>query len=408
MRLFRCDTQGTSLLGDKKNFSNLSYSKMKRFDIDSIKDNNECDVLFIVGTRPEIIKIFPIARELHRRNIKFKIIFTGQHFHSSMVDIVNKLDNFGFYRKMVHIHGHYRNPIVKISELYNVIKSINPKIIMVQGDTDSTLAGAITCKKLELKNSILCHIEAGLRSFDMRMPEEINRIIVDHISDVLFCPTELNAKILCYERCKGDVYITGNTIIDTLKLCLKHLNDNNVNYNNYFVATIHRRENIKDRKLLEYIFRFLDTVAEHTSTKCILIRHPHTFDMINRFGIDIHKYTNIIVKDPSGYLEFVKLMKNSKFIITDSGGIQEEANFLEIPCITVRESTERIETVASGSNLIIRPSNIMININKCVNKATEFVEKDIKFDRYIYGKGDSSKLIVDILENYYLGDFIDI
>jgi UDP-N-acetylglucosamine 2-epimerase len=213
----------------------------------------------------------------------------------------------------------------------------------VYGDTNSTLAGALAGRDTKTK---IIHLEAGLRSFDLRMPEERNRMMVDKISDYLFCPSTLSREFLRLEGIKNNVFVTGNLIVDVSKKISKvKLRNNRESYKNYILLTLHRAENVDDKDSLKIIMEKLKDVSKY---KIIFPVHPRTKKNIKINNIKIPKNVKII--DPLSYIEFLSLLKQAKLILTDSGGIQEEAIILKKPCITLRYTTERWETILVGGN----------------------------------------------------------
>lgn len=311
----------------------------------------------ILGTRPEIIKMSPIIAELQKRSADFFILHTGQHYSYEMDK--SFFDDLELPESKYNINAgglEYRKQIGfmarKISE---ILRSEKPDVVLAQGDTNSVLAGAMAAAKAGTK---IGHVEAGLRSHDLRMAEETNRILTDHISDYLFAPTRISVDYLIEEGIDKDkIFLTGNTIVDAvnrnLKLAGKKseiLNNLNLRPGGYILATAHRAENVDDRKSLDEILRGLKMIAENFNTPVIFPMHPRTKNKIAEFSLAVSD--KIAVMGPLGYLDFLRLEAGAKLIITDSGGLQEEACILRIPCVTARENTERPETVAAGANML--------------------------------------------------------
>jgi len=309
-------------------------------------------ILTILGARPQFIKAGSVSREIAKhKEIQEIIVHTGQHYDANMSDIffeemqIPKPDYFlGIGGKS---HGAMTGQMIE--KIEEVALKVKPDWIMVYGDTNSTLAGAIVASKLHIK---LAHVEAGLRSFNMKMPEEVNRILTDRVSDILFCPTDTAVQNLKNEgfdnlTCKivksGDVMQDGAIFYKNLaqKPAL-HVED-------YFIlCTIHRAENTDDETRLKSIFEALNEIAKEK--QIILPLHPRTKKIIETLEINIKNLTLI---NPVGYLEMVWLINNCSLVMTDSGGVQKEAYFFEKPCITLRDETEWVELVECGVNTLV-------------------------------------------------------
>ena len=288
-------------------------------------------------------------------------------------------------------HGYQTGEMIKRIE--EVLIKEKPDLVLVYGDTNSTLAGALAAVKLHIK---IAHIEAGLRSFDKRIPEEVNRILTDHISDLLFCPTETAVKNLYNEGIKNGVYLTGDVMFDVLltniqiaernskilkELCLKS--------RGYYLATVHRAENTDNRKNLENIINAFIESGE----LIVFPVHPRTVKFLKVYKLfdKIKKADNILLIKPVGYLDMLMLEKNAKKILTDSGGVQKEAYLLKIPCITLRDRTEWIETVEDGWNILVGACK-----EKIIKAIKEF-EPNGETYSYRFGDGRAGKKIVEIL-----------
>ena len=261
---------------------------------------------------------------------------------------------------------------------------------MVYGDTNSTLAGAIAATKLHIK---VAHVEAGLRSFNKKMPEEINRVLTDHVSDLLFCPTETAVKNLEKEGITKGVYLVGDVMYDAamdyMTLAEKKsfiLEKLSLYSNSYVLATIHRAENTENKKYLYNILKGLDAISRNISPVIFPV-HPRTMNKMKEYGIEA-KHVRLI--KPVSYLDMLVLEKNAKIIITDSGGVQKEAFFFKVPCITLRNETEWIETVKAGWNRLIKPEpDVIFKTALNINVGLE--------NPQAYGDGHASKKIVDLL-----------
>lgn len=249
----------------------------------------------------------------------------------------------------------------------------SPDFVLVIGDTSSVLAGAFAANELNIS---LVHLEAGLRSHELQMIEETNRITTDHISDVLFPPTEVSRDYLLEEKISADkIFISGNTIVDAviqnLDISEKRsdvLKEMNLEKDKYFLVTLHRPENVDDKNRLSILMQCLKEISENCNYELVLPLHPRTEKMLKKFDLKIPE--RVKVTSPLGYLEFLQLEKNARLILTDSGGIQEEASILKVPCITLRDTTERPETVTLGCNVLapVENNNILQHIEDMLKK----------------------------------------
>jgi UDP-N-acetylglucosamine 2-epimerase (non-hydrolysing) len=352
----------------------------------------------ILGTRPEIIKLAPIIRECEKGELDYFIIHTGQHYSYEMDKVFfeelelpspkyNLNAGLDSFRKQVG---------VMVGGISGVLKNEKPDYVLVLGDVNSVLAGALSSNKLNIK---LCHIEAGLRSHDIKMLEETNRIIVDHISDYLFTPTETAKKNLLEEGIsKTKIILTGNTIVDSVYQNLelankkfKYLTNLKLNKNSYFVLTTHRPENADIKDKLEELLKGIGLVYEEFKLPIIYPIHPRTKKMLEKYDLKLPK--GITRLEPIGYLEFLQLISKAKLILTDSGGLQEEACILKIPCVTLRENTERQETLEERCNILAgtNPNNILECSKKMINKERAW--------KNLYGDGKSAERIINFLKN---------
>ncbi len=310
----------------------------------------------ILGTRPEIIKMSPIIRACEKQGLDYFIIHTGQHYSYDMDRIFFEELKLPLPRYHLDVgsgsHGGQTGKM--LAGIEDILINEKPDIVYVQGDTNTVLAGALAASKLHVK---IGHVEAGLRSFDRTMPEEINRVIADHISDLLFAPTENGKALLLKEGIpESKIFVTGNTIVDAVNENLKIARDSDileklgVTPGRYMLSTIHRQENTDDKYRLSEIFKGIGMVSEESGMPVILPVHPRTRKMLATFNIDIPEGVRLI--DPLGFMEFLKAESNARLVLTDSGGVQEECCILGVPCVTIRENTERPETVEVGANII--------------------------------------------------------
>lgn len=361
----------------------------------------EDKICVVVGTRPGIIKFSPIIRELQKREKIFFILHTGQHYSYEMDSIFfSELELPEPTYKLLDVknkkfHGTQTAEMLVGSE--KVFLKERPKLVLVGGDANTNLAGALAARKLHI---YVGHIEAGLRSNDWRMPEEHNRVMIDHISDILFAPTIKAKKNLIIDNVKGKIFITGNTIVDAVKQNLtiarkksKIMNILNIKKEKYMLLTLHREENVDFKENLKSILKGIKLVAESLKYEIIFPVHPRTLKTIKYFKLNslIIQTKNLRVINPLGYLDFLMLLKNSKLVLTDSGGIQEESCIMKVPCVTLRESTERPETLEVGSNYVAgtKPNTILKAVESMLN-----VEKTW---RNPFGE-NPAKQIVNIIE----------
>jgi UDP-GlcNAc3NAcA epimerase len=350
-------------------------------------------IVTILGARPQFIKAGSVSREIAKYdNVQEVIVHTGQHYDANMSDVffdemkIAKPDYFlGVGGKS---HGAMTGQMIE--KIEEILIEEKPDWLLVYGDTNSTLAGAIAASKLHIK---IAHVEAGLRSFNMRMPEEVNRILTDKVSSILFCPTQAAIDNLNNEGVslsEIEVCLSGDVMQDGA-LFYKELAEKPTELlmDNYALCTIHRAENTDDVERLTSIVEAFNEVACNQSL--VLPLHPRT--KIKLENLKIKLSGNIQVIDPVGYLNMVWLIMNSKFIMTDSGGLQKEAFFFEKHCITLRDETEWVELVEAGVNKLVGANKEMIlaECDSCLNKSKGL------FDQSIYGGGQASKIIVESL-----------
>ncbi len=310
----------------------------------------------ILGTRPEIIKFSPIIRECEKQKINYFIIHTNQHYSSNMDKVFfEELElPLPTYNLDVRENLHGKMTARMLEKIEEILIDEKPTYVLVQGDTNSALAGALAGAKLNLN---VGHVEAGLRSYDRTMPEEINRVLIDHVSTALFAPTEKQKKILLNEGINQKiVFVTGNTIVDAVyqnrKIANKHLEYDHYKNKRYALLTLHRPANVDEEIIFKRIMKAVTLISlEHDLTIYFPI-HPRTKKNLSKFNIEIDE-KRIKLLEPVGYLEMLVLEQHAKVILTDSGGLQEEACILGIPCITLRDNTERPETVDVGANVLV-------------------------------------------------------
>ena len=355
-------------------------------------------IITIVGARPQFIKAASITRELLNNGIEEIIIHTGQHFDHKMSNLFFDEMNISKPKYNLDInslsHGSMTGRMIE--KIEDILKIEKPDNIIVYGDTNSTLAGALAAKKLNIHIS---HVESGLRSYNMLMPEEINRILTDRISDFLFCPTEASVDNLIKEGflnfdCK--IFNVGDIMYDSA-LYFEKLSDEKSNIikkvclgaNNFVLATIHRQENTDCQINFSKIIESLNYLSNQI--KVIIPVHPRVSSLFKKYKLS----ENIKLIEPVGYLDMIQLIKKSKLIITDSGGLQKEAYFFNKFCITIRKETEWVELVSNGYNFVVGSSK-----EKLLNTFQKLSNKNfIKLDN-LYGDGNASEKIVKEITDF--------
>ena len=352
-------------------------------------------IAVVVGTRPEIIKMAPVVRACIRRGIPHLLLHTGQHYSFEMDGVFfQELDLPRPHRNLEVGSGSQAYQIAAIlSGMEPILDEERPDVVLVEGDTNSVLAAALAANKLGIR---VGHIEAGLRSYDRRMPEEINRILTDHVSDFLFAPTEqaratLRGEGIAEER----IHVTGNTVVDELLLQQARaarsglLERFGVEPQRFALATVHRMENVEFPERLRDIFRGLAGAAHALGIPVLAALHPRTQTRLKEFGIEVDGA--ICVLPPLGYLDFLGLHSRATLTLTDSGGLQEEACCLHVPCVTLRDNTERPESVEAGANVLAGadPARIVECARQMSRRPRDW--------RNPFGDGRSGLRIVDLL-----------
>ncbi|MBT5400742.1 UDP-N-acetylglucosamine 2-epimerase (non-hydrolyzing) [bacterium] len=358
-------------------------------------------ILTVIGARPQFIKAAAISRSLNSNEyskIDEVIVHTGQHYDDSMSQSFFKELNIPTpkYNLEVGSDSHGRQTGAIISGLESVFELENPDWILVYGDTNSTLGAALVAAK---KPCRLAHVEAGLRSYRWGMPEEVNRIVTDRLSDLLFCPTKLAKENLIMEGRNKNVLVSGDVMLDNFLYYKKVINNHTVicEYDikpkKYLLATIHREENTDDRNKLSNILSALQNISK--KIKVILPIHPRTKKMIRKFSLSTD---GIEVIGPASYLTIMALISNARAVVTDSGGLQKESYFAKIPCLTIRDETEWIETLENGWNKLVSTDNYMDIVDN-INEVLKFDYSDVKYRRH-YGSGNAAKSIIDSIVNF--------
>lgn len=354
-------------------------------------------ILSIIGARPQFIKCAPLSRAI-RKEHKEILVHTGQHYDPEMSDIFFKELNIPEpdYNLEIGSGSHGEQTGKMLIGIEKIFLNEKPDLVLVYGDTNSTLAGALAASKMHIK---VAHVEAGLRSFDRAMPEEINRVLTDHISNFLFCPTETAVLNLKNEGVTTGVYNVGDVMLDSLEYNLKIakkkamiLEDLGFNSKEYLVATVHRASNTDSFKNLSSI---INALCE-ADIPILLPVHPRTEKYLKQYSLWDKLCKEVHVIPPVGYLEMLKLMADAKKILTDSGGVQKEAYMLGVPCITMRENTEWVETVEDGGNVLVGAE-----YEKIRDAILNFEGARVKGN--VFGNGDACvnilKVLMTVFEN---------
>jgi len=324
------------------------------------------DIDLIVGARPNFIKAVVLYKVLKREGFKPKIVHTGQHYSNEMSDSFFKDLKIPApdFKLNVGSHSHAVQTSKIMIEYEKTLLKRNVDLVMVFGDVNSTIAAALTAKKL---HKMVCHVEAGLRSFDRDMPEEINRLATDAISDLLLAPSEDAVKNLLNEGVPfSKIKLVGNVMIDTLKDNMKRIKSYDIlgefglKEQKYYYVTLHRPSNVDEKPALLKSLLFLNKLSE--DCEVVFPIHPRTLKMIETYKLKNKISKNIKLLPPQPYLKSIALELHSKAVVTDSGGIQEETSYLNVPCYTLRNSTERPITVKEGTNMLITADNKFIKL----------------------------------------------
>ena len=351
----------------------------------------------VLGTRPEIIKMAPVIRLLEDRRIEYFIIHSNQHYSPSMDAVFFEELRLPAPKYNLGIgSSHHGNQtgrmLVRIEE---ILLKEHPTVVLAEGDTNTVLSGILAASKQNIPTG---HVEAGLRSYDRRMPEEKNRMICDVLSDFLFAPTMVQQDILLSEGIPNErIFVVGNTIVDAVyqnrEIAGKSsliLSKFNLSSKQYVLVTAHRALNVDGKPALENLTHLIKTIPTITGFPVVFPIHPRTKANLDRFQLTLD---GVHLTDPLGYLDFLTLEQHARLIVTDSGGIQEEACILQVPCITIRESTERPETITVGANRLVGLS---------VDQFRDAVEyHNMHAAQWVnpFGDGHTSEKIVEVLQS---------
>lgn len=361
----------------------------------------------IVGARPNFMKIAPLYRELAKYPDKYKplVVHTGQHYDERMSKFF--FDDLGLPHPYAYLKvgsGTHGQQTARVIERYEelILNDSKPDLVVVVGDVNSTIACALVAKKLHIP---VCHLEAGLRSFDERMPEEINRVLTDRISDILLTPSlDGNENLLNEGVNKEKIYFVGNIMIDSLVEHKHKAEESNIkdkiglrDDEKYILITLHRPSNVDAKDGLTTILSAFKEIGK--KIKLVFPIHPRTKKNISKLGLEylLNQIPNLIVTEPLGYLDFMKLQMGALLVLTDSGGLQEETTYFGVPCLTLRENTERPITITEGTNKLIELKTDMII--KETNDIIENNAKDGKTPKY--WDGNTAKRIVEVFDNWF-------
>lgn len=353
-------------------------------------------IALALGTRPEIIKMAPIIKLLERLGRDYFILHTGQHYSYEMDRVFFQELSLPSAKYNVGAgsgtHAHQTAQILMGVE--DILKKEQPDVLLAEGDTNSVLASVLAAAKLWIRTG---HVEAGLRSWDRSMPEEINRILADHCCDDLFAPTERSVANLRAEGIPAEkIFLTGNTIVDVVNEFRgraaghpKVLSDHGIRPKQYFLVTVHRQENVDDPKRFADILLALRTLASRHKCPAIYPIHPHSRKNIELFGLDSQGLTLI---EPTNYMGFLALELNAALVLTDSGGVQEETCILQVPCVTLRDNTERPETVEVGASVLAgaSPEQILTSAELMLSKKPDWPNP--------FGDGHAAEKIIETID----------
>ncbi len=354
--------------------------------------------LSIVGARPQFMKLAPLSRAFSAAGITHTILHTGQHYDHSMSDVF--FDELKIPRPDINLAvgsgSHGAQTAQMLEGVEKVLLSQNIDCVVVYGDTNSTIAGALAAVKL---HTPVAHVEAGLRSFNRAMPEEINRIATDHVSDVLLAPTHTAMKHLSNEGLASRSHFTGDVMLDTVLFNRKLADSSRIldklgiaGQGGYALATVHRAENTDSAERLKGVLGGLEKVGARIPVFFPI--HPRTRKCMSDIQFEFGADSNVNLIDPLGYLDLLELAASAQLILTDSGGLQKEAYFLEVPCVTMRDETEWTETIESGANKLA--GAIAEKIESC---ADEMIGSKVAYDPVHFGAGNAAELIAECVVN---------
>jgi UDP-GlcNAc3NAcA epimerase len=340
-------------------------------------------ILTVIGARPQFMKAAAVSRALTKVGVHEIVVHTGQHYDYNMSDVffqemeIRQPD----YNLDINDLGHGAMTGRMLEGIEKILLDEKPDYVLVYGDTNSTLAGALAAVKLHIP---VAHVEAGLRSFNMKMPEEVNRILTDRISNILFCPTRAAIDNLRKEGSDAEILDVGDVMLDTLLFYKQKASQRPRVFNKreFVLATIHRAENTNDPNRLRSICEAINEIG--MSVPVVLPLHPRTKSYLNRNGIEL----NATITEPLGYFDMLNLLASCSLVMTDSGGLQKEAYFCGKFCVTLRDQTEWVELVTAGANEIVGA-----NKEKILQSVVSNLNKKIPFNPGLYGDGTASEKI---------------
>lgn len=354
-------------------------------------------IVSIVGARPQFIKAAPVSAALRKHHEEL-LLHTGQHYDENMSQVF--FDELGIPRPDINLeigsNSHARQTAAIMIGVENFLEQEKPKLVLVYGDTNSTLAGAVAAAKLHIK---IAHVEAGLRSFNRAMPEEINRIVADKVADILFCPTNTAVNNLAAEGITSGVFNIGDVMYDAaLKFApiaeqkSRILDKLSLVPKSYLLLTLHRAENADSYQNLSHI---VEAVIQ-SRKKIVFPIHPRTVKLVKQFQLDekLNQAAHINLIEPVSFIDMIVLEKNALKILTDSGGVQKEAYFYQVPCITLRHETEWVETIEDGWNCLVGA-----DVEKILAAINDFFPDGEQQGHY--GDGKASEKLVGILNDYF-------
>jgi UDP-GlcNAc3NAcA epimerase len=355
------------------------------------EEHRKLKFVSVVGARPQFIKAAALSRELRKHHHEI-LLHTGQHYDYSMSGIF--FDGLELPAADVNLGvgpgSHASQTAAMLTGIEDLLVAERPDWLIIYGDTNSTVAGALAAAKLSIR---VAHIEAGLRSFNRRMPEEINRVVADHLSDLLICPSKTAVQNLAAEGITRNVHIAGDVMLDVLNWARQRLNEKpsrilerlDVTGGKYLLATVHRSENTDEVARLAAIINALNALDE----RIVFPVHPRTRKAIANAGCRLNGHIQFI--EPLGYLDMVALARASRLILTDSGGLQKEAYWLRVPCVTLREETEWVETVEAGWNRLVGSKS-----DKIIDAVRSFAPA--LSHPALYGEGSAASRCIELLD----------
>lgn len=350
-------------------------------------------VVVCVGTRPDFIKMAPVILKLKERGVEYRVLHTGQHYSPGLADVYKELPirDPDFHLEGLEgfkTHAGQTTLIMRWAERYFMREK--PRVVLVQGDTNHSLACGIAARKLGIR---LGHVEAGLRCYDWRVPEEHNRRMLDHISELLYAPTVQSVVNLGSEDVPGEIILTGNTVMDSLRMVLDEVRTQPAPVKGaYAILTAHREENVDDPGNLREIIKITERIHQGFGMPILFPAHPRTEDRLKRAKLGFESYVNVL--PPLPYVKFLSALLNAHLVLTDSGGVQEEACALQVPCVVIRESTERVESVRVGASIVagLNPTRVYKAAKEMISRPKEWTNPYDPFN-----DADAAERIVDTL-----------